>query len=107
MQEVQHLDFTDPFKKAGAAISHGAETAWNNLDNDKNGHFFKHDICDDKPAIAAVAGVAAVGAATIGAMVFAPEALAAAGISEAAAGVSAYSGVVAAGTLKFDYDRRH
>ena len=106
-QEVQHIDFTDPFKKAGAAISHTAEKAWSDLDKDKNGHFFKHDICGDSPVLAGVAGTAVVGTAVVGAMIAAPEALAAAGIGETAAAISAYSGVFAAGTLKFDYDRRH
>lgn len=106
-QEVQHIDFTDPFKKAGAAISHTAETAWNDLDKDKTGHFFKHDICDDNPALAAMAGTAVVGTAVIGTMVAAPAALAAAGIGETAAAITAYTGVFAAGALKIDYDRRH
>ncbi len=106
-QEVQHIDFTDPFKKAGAAIAHTAEKTWNDLDKDKNGHFFKHDICNDSPVMAGVAGTAVVGTAVVGAMIAAPEALAAAGIGETAAAVTSYSGVFAAGMLKFDYDRRH
>jgi|688.fasta_scaffold298770_1 hypothetical protein len=106
-QDVQHIDFTDPFKKAGSAISHTAETAWNDLDKDKNGHFFKHDICNDNPALAGVAGAAVLGTAVVATIIAAPEALAAAGIGETAAAITSYTGVFAAGVLKFDYDRRH
>jgi len=113
-QDVQHIDFSDPFKAAGDAIKHAggavahtADAAWKGLDNDKNGHYFKHDICDDNPGLAVVAGAAVVGTAAIAGMVLAPAALAAAGVSETAVAVAAYTGVFSAGALKFDYDRRH
>lgn len=113
-QDVQHIDFSDPFKGAAEVVKHAAgavgkaaDDGWNALDQDKNGHFFKHDICGDNKGVAAIAGVTAIGVGTIGAMVFAPEALAAAGVSESAALVSSMTGVFGAGALKIDYDRRH
>lgn len=103
VQDVQHIDFSDPFKKAGAAVEH----AWNALDNDKNGHFFKHDICNDNPVLAGVAGVAVVGVGTIGAIVAAPEAVAAAGIGAGTAGALSYAGVFSTAALAMNYDRTH
>lgn len=113
-QDVQHIDFSDPFKGAAEVVKHAADTVgkaadsgWNALDQDKNGRFFKHDICDDNKGMAVIAGATAIGGAVIGGMIFAPSALAAAGVTETAALITSMTGVFGAGALKFDYDRRH
>lgn len=113
-QDVQHIDFSDPFKGAAEVVKHAAgavgkaaDDGWNALDQDKNGHFFKHDICGDNKGVAVIAGATAIGGAVIAGMVFAPEALAAAGVTETGAMISSMTGVFGAGALKIDYDRRH
>ncbi|MBS1954531.1 MAG: hypothetical protein JST89_10105 [Cyanobacteria bacterium SZAS-4] len=113
-QDVQHIDFSDPFKGAAEAVKHAAgavdkavDGGWNALDHDKNGHFFKHDICGDNKGMAVVAGGTVIGLATIPAMALAPAVLTAAGVSESAALVASMTGVFGATGIKFDYDRRH
>ncbi len=85
-QDVQHLDFSDPFKAAGSAIAKGADQAWHDLDKDKMGHYFKHDLAHDDPTKAVVLGTAAVGVGVLAVAVTAPEAIAAAGLSAFATG---------------------
>ncbi len=113
-QDVQHIDFSDPFKGAADVVVHAAgavdkaiDTGWNALDKDKNGHFFKHDICDDNKAIGGIALVTGAGLAVIGGILVAPDAMIAAGITGTAALVPSMAGVMGAGALKIDYDRRH
>jgi hypothetical protein len=66
---------------AGAAVAKGADQAWHDLDKDKNGHYFKHDICGDDPVKGVVMGTAVVGVGALAVATAAPEAVAAAGLS--------------------------
>jgi hypothetical protein len=103
-QDVQHIDFSDPFKAAGDAVRHagaavghtaeaagsavakGVEQGWHDLDKDKYGHIFKHDIAHDDPVKAVVYGTGAVGLGVLAVAVAAPEAIAATGVSAFATG---------------------
>ncbi|CAN5353620.1 hypothetical protein BH10CYA1_BH10CYA1_17460 [soil metagenome] len=85
-QDVQHLDFSDPFKAAGSAIAKGADQAWHDLDKNKMGSYFKNDIAHNDPVKAVVYGTAIVGVGALAVAITAPEAIAAAGVSAFATG---------------------
>ncbi len=113
-QDLSHIDFSDPFKgaadvvkHAAGAVGHASEAAWKGLDKDKNGHFFKHDICNDNPVFAGVAALTAADAAVVVGILAAPYAIAGASITETAAIGPTVIAALGATGLSMSYDARH
>ncbi len=102
-------------KHAEAAVAGAAKQAWDNADNNPNARWIKHDVCNDSPVTAGIAGASAVGIGALGLAVVAPEAVAAgaAAVGLAAGeatvviqGIGVVSALAGIG-LKISYDNRH
>lgn len=90
----------DIFNQVKNSVNHA-------ISSDKTASFIKNDICNNDPVKEGALAVAVAGAAVVGGVLLAPEALAAAGITTTIAGAVGIMGTFAAGGLAMDYDSRH